>query len=731
MSWFRRNQTILGLALLTAFILVSGVVDYQDTEQVFQSANRLAHSQRVSNTLSALLSSLTDAETGERGYLITGLPSYLEPYNRAVSTIGTELWTLKQLTLDNPTQQQYIAILEKLVPSKLAELDRTISVRREGSFEAAQTLVMGGEGKQAMDTIRERIADIQRIEDGLLQQRTEATRRSYRAARFSGLCATLLALALVGITAFLLRRDFATRERAATALQEQREWFRTTLSSIGDAVIATDDQGRVSFMNDIAQQLTGWKEADAIGSLLPEVFCIVDEQTRESPENPVARVLDTGQIVGLANHTVLVAKDGTEHPIDDSVAPIRDRSGQLRGVVLVFRDISERRQAELAVKAADRRKDEFLAMLAHELRNPIAPIRNAVKILQRLCPPEQQQLTRMHDILERQVEHLTSLVDDLMDVSRITRGKIVLNKQPTDLREVVAHAVETVRPLIDARKHALNLELAHEPIWVDGDEMRLVQVVTNLLNNAAKYTDEGGHIAVRLEAFGTEAALRVRDNGIGIAAELLPDVFDLFTQAQRSADRSQGGLGIGLTLVKRLVQMHHGRVEAFSAGLATGSEFIVHLPLSAQPQITAALENAFEDNVKDAPAPVSSLRILVVDDNTDAAESLALLLQLAGHEVQVALDGLAALEIASVFRPQVVVLDIGLPGTSGNEVARAMRARPATHRSVLIALTGYSQGEDKIRSQQAGFDHYLVKPPKLDALLDLISSTRADRNPSG
>jgi PAS domain S-box-containing protein len=378
----------------------------------------------------------------------------------------------------------------------------------------------------------------------------------------------------------------------------------------------------------------------------------------------------------------------------------------------------ERARAEEALRDADRRKDEFLAMLAHELRNPLAPIRNAVEILKHLGINEPK-VKWSGEVINRQVEHLTRLVDDLLDVSRITRGKIELRKEMTDLMVVIGRALEASRPLIDARRQNLVLELPPESLRVEGDVTRLAQVISNLLNNASKYSDEGGHLQFSATRAEEEVILSVRDDGMGIAAETLPHVFELFTQADRSLDRAQGGLGIGLTLVKRIVEMHGGKVEALSDGPGKGSEFIVRLPVVV----------AVHESSKTAPnatgpskSTKSHCRILVVDDNLDSAQSMALLLELEGHEVQMALDGPQALERAQTFRPQVIVLDIGLPGLNGYEVARQVRSDPEMKQTVLIALTGYGRAEDRARSKEAGFDHHLTKPVNHDLLSSLIKS---------
>jgi signal transduction histidine kinase/CheY-like chemotaxis protein len=391
---------------------------------------------------------------------------------------------------------------------------------------------------------------------------------------------------------------------------------------------------------------------------------------------------------------------------------------------------TERRRAEEALRDADRRKDEFLAMLAHELRNPLAPALNAVQIL-KLRGSDQPELTMARDMLERQVRQLIRLVDELLDVSRITSGKIRLQRQTLDMAVVVAHAVETSRPQIEAHRHQLTIDLPPEPLWVDGDLTRLAQVVSNLLNNAAKYTPEGGRIGLTVErACATasggrqhpdEAVLRVRDNGLGLAADMLPRVFDLFSQAEQSLARAQGGLGIGLNVVRRLVEMHGGSVQATSPGLGQGSEFIVRLLLVPEPK--PAESPPKENHARQAP--MTAHRVLVVDDNIDAAHGLAMLLRLLGHAVEVAQDGATALAIAQNWLPEIVLLDIGLPGMDGYEVARRLRQQPAMHDALLVALTGYGQEEDRRRSHEAGFDQHLVKPVDTNALQELLARAKA------
>lgn len=390
-----------------------------------------------------------------------------------------------------------------------------------------------------------------------------------------------------------------------------------------------------------------------------------------------------------------------------------------------IRDITERSRLEKlmqehAIALADlhRRKDEFLAMLGHELRNPLAPIANAVQLL-RLEKNEGKVQQKARGIIERQVAQLTRLIDDLLEVSRITTGRIHLQQERIALNGIVERAVESVHPLMDERQHELTVSLPPQSIWLHADGARLEQVVVNLLTNAAKYTGNAGHISLTVQQEGNEAVLRVRDTGVGISPELLPRIFDLFTQAERSLDRSQGGLGIGLCLVQRLVEVHGGTVEASSA-LGQGSEFVVRLPATAnsvpEPPSTRA------DTIE---ATGLSLRVLVVDDNVDAAETLSLLLEMAGHHVRMAYDGSTALEAALAHRPHVVLLDIGLPGLDGFEVAIRLREQPTLKNVVLVAMTGYGQDSDLKRSQDAGFDHHLVKPADLGKLQEYLATVSA------
>ena len=764
-------------------------------------------------------------------------------------------------------------------------------------------------------------------------------------------------------------------EQPDGALHDQREWLRVALSSIGDAVIATNAGGRITFLNPSAESLTGWTRGEAAGVSLESVFRIVNRETRRAVESPTVRAVRDGVVVGWADGCLLVGRDGTERPIDHRASPVA--SGEVGGAVLVFRntaersgheqaaqkalayaadiiatlrepflvldgdlrvktandafyqsfrvsaeetesrlvydlgdgqwdipglrallhevssahhpvndfevehdfpaigrrsmllnarpfppkpgtpelillafeDITTRKQAEAAVQTSEvryrrlfqtardgilildadtlkvidanpfmtellgyshdeflgkelweiglfsdkrasqaayaelhahgyirydhlplqtkagkraevefvcntypvdgrnvaqcnirdisersrlekttqeqtealadlhRRKDEFLAMLSHELRNPLAPIANAVQLL-RLQPNEGPLQQNARTIIERQVTQMTRLVDDLMEVSRITTGRVQLRLERVVMNGIVDRAVESAHPLIEQHNHELDVSLSPEPIWLYADAARLEQVVVNLLANAAKYTADGGRISLSARQEGDECVLRVRDTGVGIAPELLPKVFDLFTQAERSLDRSQGGLGIGLALVQRLVDLHRGRVEVMSV-LGQGSEFVVRLPVvlsPAPPQPT---------RTEAAPPTGPSLRVLVVDDNVDAAESLADLLKAYGHDVRTAHTGPTAVAAASDYNADVVLLDIGLPELDGYEVAGRIRQQPTHNNTVLVAMTGYGHESDRERSQAAGFNHHLVKPADFGKVLEILAKVKA------
>jgi PAS domain S-box-containing protein len=724
MPWSLTRGQTAAVALLVVALLIDAVLTLHNIREVATSVQWVSHTHEVLGQVEQVLSTLKDAENGQRGYLLTGERPYLEPYEQAVARFPAQITRLRQLTIDNPPQTAHVLKLEQLAAERLAELRQGLErfqaeTDKNRATQLSRQYLLRGEGKRLMDLVRDEVYGMQQLERALLTRREGASRANTRTALASTVVGLGLGLVLTTMVITLVARNLAARQRAADVLHAERERFRTTLTSIGDAVVVTDAQGRVTLLNPVAQALTGWS-AEALGQPLEAVFRIVNETTRKTVENPVSQVIRLSAIVGLANHTVLIAKDGTELAIDDSGAPIRDARGRIVGVVLVFRDITQRRGSERALEDADRRKDEFLAMLAHELRNPLAPIRNAAHTLALLGTGDDR-VRWVSGVIERQVGLMTRLVDDLLDVSRITSDKITLQRTTVSVREVLAQVVETARPLAESRGQALEVDVPEAAGWVDGDPARLAQAVGNLLDNAIKYTDDGGRIGLRARVEAHEVVIVVEDSGVGVDPELLPHVFDLFIQADRSLERKQGGLGLGLTLVRRLVEMHGGHVEAASAGPGLGSAFTIRLPrLAAE----VAEPVAAAEPPEAAPAGPAR-RILVVDDQQDSTDSLALFLRLRGHEVRTAHDGPSALDEIEHYRPEVVFLDLGLPGMSGYDVARRVRMKTDLGPLRLVALTGYGTDADRQKTRDAGFDVHLAKPVDPRAVDALLASPPA------
>jgi PAS domain S-box-containing protein len=505
---------------------------------------------------------------------------------------------------------------------------------------------------------------------------------------------------------YQIRDQLAQRERDL----EIQTRLGAIVASSDDAIISKTLEGIIQTWNAGAERLFGYSAAEAIG----QSITLLIPQERHDEERSLLERLRRGEHIEHLE-TVRVAKDGRRIDISLTASPILDARENIVGASSVARDITHRKQAEAALHEADRRKDEFLATLAHELRNPLAPIRNSMHIL-RMTARNDPTAERVCEMMERQVNHMVRLVDDLMEVSRITRGLIELRKEETDLGAILSSAVETSKPLITAADHQLAITIPQEYIPLYGDAVRLGQIFANLLNNAAKYTDRRGQIWLSARREGNEAVVSVRDNGIGISAPMLPKVFEMFMQADRSTNRSQGGLGIGLTLVKRLTEMHAGTISVQSEGPGQGTEVIVRLPVAAlQPDRTK------QPSVSQKPTSLPQRRVLVVDDNEDSAASMGMLLNFLGTDVQVAHDGPTALAIIESYRPDVVLLDIGMPGMDGFEVARQVRQRVDFNNIMLIALTGWGQTEDRNRTRAAGFDHHLVKPADITALQSLLT----------
>ena len=508
-----------------------------------------------------------------------------------------------------------------------------------------------------------------------------------------------------------ITRDMTERRRHEESLRQTEERLRLLVESVRDyAIYMLDVEGRVASWNAGAERIKGYAASEIIGRHF-SLFYPQEARDKKFPEQELALAKEHGR---YEEEGLRVRKNGVTFWASIVITPVYDAHNALRGYAKVTRDLSERKRTE-ALEESARRMNEFLAMLAHELRNPLAPIASALNLLAKRPTSDATELW-VRDVLRRQTAQLSRLVDDLLDVSRITRAAMTLERRALDLRKAVRGALDASMQWIEPRRHVLDVRLPDEPVEMSGDEVRLTQVVQNLLHNAAKYTPDGGRIEVELRREAGEALIVVRDNGVGMAAELLSSAFELFTQGSQSLDRAHGGLGVGLTLVQRLVKLHGGTVEARSPGPGNGSEFLVRLPLSPRPEAAQTVSAA-------APAPAAPgprRRVLVVDDNKDAANALALLLEAEGHEVRTAADGVTGLALAREYGPEVVLLDISLPRLDGYEIARRMREDAQLRSATLIAITGYGQSHDRARAAAAGFDYHLTKPVEYTSLQRLF-----------
>jgi PAS domain S-box-containing protein len=511
-------------------------------------------------------------------------------------------------------------------------------------------------------------------------------------------------------------------ERPPRRVRQREAEFHRLLDKIPAAAYTCDPSGLITYYNTRAVEL--WGRAPQLESALDR-YC-GSYRLYSSDGTPIAHdecwmalALRTGEEY-TGREIVIERPDGSRVTALAHAHPLHDQFGRLQGGVNILVDTSERKAAEAALREARRCTEEFLATLAHELRNPLAPLSNAVEILGMKVPDSPENRSAL-SVIDRQVRQMTRLIDDLMDISRLTRNKLELKRQQVKLVDVVHAALETSQPLIESGGHQFTMQMPGGQILLEADPTRLAQVISNLLNNAAKFTPRGGHITLKVERTGEEAVLRVKDTGIGIPAGALPLIFELFAQADPSLERSHTGLGVGLTLVQRLVELHGGVVEAHSEGVNRGSEFVVRLPLAPRPAPAVAAPAQ-----REASAACRPLRILVVDDNVDATSTLAALLDLSGHDVRTAHDGPQGLEELASFPADVVILDIGMPKMNGYTVATRIRAQRTEPQPLLIALTGWGQEEDRQRSRAAGFDHHMVKPVD-PAALDRLLAMRERR----
>ena len=659
--------------------------------------------------LEQLLSTLKDAETGQRGFIITGDERYLEPYHRAVRELPNQLGRFDAEPRIDISGADVRAIAQ-LVGTKLDELGKTIELRRTAGFQAAAAVVQGGEGKGTMDQLRAEIGRLQNIKTAALESEQRRSDGLTKLRTFVFAASTLLSVVVLAWAYRRIAESMRTRDEAlfraekrGAELAQQKELLAVTLASIGDCIIVTDIDGRIDFMNKVAEQVTGWRLTEASHRPIGEVFKIINEETRASVESPVSKVMREGVIVGLANHTLLIRKDGTELPIDDSGAPIHDGTGKLRGAVLVFRDFSQQRlqerelqKAKETAETANEAKDQFLAMLSHELRTPLTPVLAMLNIWE--ASDEVPETMRSDvEMLRRSIELEARIIDDLLDITRIAKGMLSLSPEPTDLHSLIEILVELCRSEIDAKQLDVRLSLQADRHIVHSDAGRLQQVLWNVLRNAVKFTEEGS-VTITTTNNGNDVEISITDTGIGMAPATLERLFVPFEQGNRGGQ--YGGLGLGMAISHALVEGLHGKLTAVSPGLGKGSTFTIIFPtVDAVPDGSVAEPLIRQD--------IGKPSLLLIEDHADTAQALVKLLRLRGYTVETAPSIAAALRAAGQKQFDLYLCDISLSDGTGfdflNKLGRT-RAVPA------IALTGFGMDQDVRRAEMAGFAAHLTKP---------------------
>jgi PAS domain S-box-containing protein len=715
-----RLRVILAVFLLTgAVVAASTFVTYWFGNRVLQAHAREQLRRDGMSRLDQLESIVKDAETGQRGFIITGDETYLQPFEQASRRLPADLDQLHQFLWIDVSSEE-IGRVTQLVEQKMEELRNTIELRRTQGLDAAVPIVQAGSGKQTMDLLRGEIGQLKQRQivglaaDGKFSDETTRTRTLVFV--FCGvLNLAVFVWAYRRMAEALSQRDLALREASIRGfeLQQQKDLLSVTLSSIGDCVMVTDKEGRITFMNPVAERVTGWKLNEARGRSTSDVFKIINEHTRAPAENPVEKVMKQGVVVGLANHTVLISKDGTEIPIDDSGAPIRDGSGRFCGVVLVFRDFSERKQAERDLRAAkeaaetaNRAKDQFLAMLSHELRTPLTPVLATLNLWE-ASEDVPQALQPDVQMLRRSIEMEARIIDDLLDLTRIARGMLSFSPESTDVHAMLNFLVGLSQSEAQNKDLNVDLDLKANRHHVHSDAARLQQVIWNILRNAIKFTDNGGQITITTtNDSANDIAVAVRDNGIGMTPETISKLFVPFEQADPSRNRRYGGLGLGMAISSALVELLQGKLEVESPGLGKGSTFTVTFPTSdpaEKPRETTGTPSVSRGKVK----------LLLLEDHADTARALSRLLENRGYRTQIAPTVAAALEAVDQTEFDLLLCDLGLPdGTGMDFIGKIRRER----KTPAIALTGFGMQQDVDRARQAGFDAHLTKPVNMQKL---------------
>lgn len=716
----------LSMALL---LIVTVAGTYWIGELAVHDSRTVGNVHGAVDLLNDVLSSYREAETGQRGYLLTSDEDYLAPYNHAMARIPVQLADLDAKARAGLLSQQDVDQVRRLGDLKLAELEKTIDLsRRPGGLNASIAEMKTDVGKQYMDDIRDLVHRM------ILEKEQESSKFQLATERMSNLRTVAFGATTVINLVFLLwafnriRREIRKRQAAADDLGRQQRLTAVTLASIGDAVIVTDATGRITFLNRIAEVLTGWSAAEAVGQPCAKIFNIISEATRQITESPIEKVMRTGLVQGLANHTLLIRKDGSEVAIDDSGAPIRGDDAVIYGVVLVFRDFSDRKhyekilqQAKEEAETANIAKDNFLAALSHELRTPLTPVLVTLTSWEQgnSLPPALQEDVQT---LRRCVELEARLIDDLLDLTRIVRGKLALHIEDVDVHSLVHAVAGMYRSDMDAKAVRLSLRLDAPDHFASADPGRLQQVFWNILKNATKFTPHGGTIDVQsTNTADGRLQLAFTDSGAGMTPQTISRIFRPFEQGSAEIVRRYGGLGLGLTISKAFLEAQNGIIEASSPGLGQGSTFTLSLP--AIPASTQA------------PRPPSTspplaggqrqLEILLVEDHDDTSRVLSRLLERLGHRVRVA-DSVASAILAAKQPFDLLLSDIGLPDGTGIDLIQQLR-QSHNFSVPAVALTGFGMEEDVAKSREAGFTEHLTKPINFQRLQMVVQKIAEKR----
>ena len=717
------SKPVGGIFVVMAIIVIGSVVTtYLFGLRVLKIYDRAALHRKAISESQILLSTMKDAETAQRGFLLTGDEQYLGPYDAALHRLPQEMSNLRQLAGVGIAPRDLDAI-EKIGRAKLDELAETVTARQQRGLDAALAIVHGGEGKETMDQLRDMITRLQNAQETALAAETISATEATHARTMAFIAVGFLNLVFLMWAYQRIASAMQQRQAALTEAQRQKNLLAVTLASIGDCVIVTDGTGRITFMNPVAESITGWTLAEAHMRPAADVFKIVNEFSREPVISPVDKVIKHGVIVGLANHTILICKNGREVPIDDSGAPIKDADGTIRGVVLVFRDFSAHKEVERKLQeakeeaeTANKAKDQFLAMLSHELRTPLTPVLATLSLWETSenVPSAMQPDVQM---MRRSVELEARIIDDLLDLTRIARGLLSFSEEDTNVHEAVQFLVRMCRSELHGKDLSLDMRLNAERYHVRTDAGRLQQVFWNIIKNAAKFTESGGEIRILSSNDDRgHIEISVADTGIGMAPETLSRLFTPFEQGEQAVGRRYGGLGLGMAISSALIELMGGTITARSEGLGKGSTFTVSLPALHESDLDTRSTTEIPERAN------GGLKILLVEDHVDTARALVRLLEGRGYSVRAAGTMAAGLSAIGEERFDLLICDIGLPDGTGFDLIQQVRR---TNSTPALALSGFGMDEDIARAKAAGFGGHLPKPvnfQKLEAAIWQLTS---------